>query len=168
MSARTHTVKRLGRFARSERGTQLVELAITLPLLLMMFAAVAEFGRYFYTYATLAKATRAGARYVANVPATAGGANTTEDPKAKRLVVYGDPNAADGSTPLAPGLGVGNVQIVRTGTTGGVPGTVRVEIINYNYTPLINLGKAAGGASWLSVGVKPGTTMRYLINTPSV
>ena len=168
MRERTHQQRRLSRFARCERGTQLIELAITLPVLLLMFAAVAEFGRYFYTYATLAKATRAGARYLTTVPVKAGGANPTEDPKAKRLVIYGDPNADGTSTPVAPGLGESNVRIVREGGAGVVPATVRVEIINYNYAPLINLGKVSGRGSWLDVPVKPGTTMRYLLITPSV
>lgn len=168
MKARTSVNKRLRRFAGCERGTQLIELAITLPLLLMMFAAVAEFGRYFYTYATLAKATRAGSRYLSAVPVKDGGVNPAEDARARRLVVYGDANAAAGSTPLAPGLGEANVQVTRAGGVGSVPGTVRVEIVGYNYTPLINLGKAANGTSWTSVPVRAGTTMRYLINTPSI
>ncbi|HEV2761418.1 MAG TPA: TadE/TadG family type IV pilus assembly protein, partial [Pyrinomonadaceae bacterium] len=139
MKPRASIIIRLRRFARGERGTQLVELAITLPVLLMMFAAVAEFGRYFYTYATLAKATRAGSRYLSTVPVKTGGANAAEDMKAKQLVVYGDPNAASG-TPLAPGLTTANVQITRAGGVASVPATVRVEIVGYNYTPLINLG----------------------------
>jgi Flp pilus assembly protein TadG len=74
----------LGGFCRSERGTQLVELALVLPVLLALFAATAEFGRYFYNYATLAKATRAGARYLATTPVKTlggpqGGTNAAED-----------------------------------------------------------------------------------------
>ncbi|HEV2765087.1 MAG TPA: hypothetical protein VGV38_19045, partial [Pyrinomonadaceae bacterium] len=81
--------------------------------------------------------------------------------------VYGDPNATSG-TPLAPGLTTANVQVTRAGGVASVPATVSVEIVNYNYTPLINLGKVAKGPSWMSVPVKPRTTMRYLINTPSI
>jgi Flp pilus assembly protein TadG len=168
MNKSAPVIKRLRRLARRERGTQLVELAITLPLLLMMFAAVAEFGRYFYTYATLAKATRAGSRYLSAVPVKSGGANAAEDAKAKRLVVYGDMNASDSSTPLAPGLTTANVQITRSGGVPSVPATVRVEIVGYNYAPLINVGKVAGESSWLDVPVRAGTTMRYLLNHPSV
>ena len=68
------------RFARSERGTQLVELAIVLPVLLVLFGATAEFGRFFYTYQTLSKATRVGARYLTTAP-TGGSA----DGKAQNL-----------------------------------------------------------------------------------
>ena len=54
----------LSRFRRNEEGVQLVELAIVIPILLMMFGAVAEFGRYFYEYTTLAKGARVGARFM--------------------------------------------------------------------------------------------------------
>src|SRR6266516_4760385 len=51
-------------FARNERGIQLVELAIVLPVLMLLFGATAEFGRFFYEYTTLAKASRVGTRYL--------------------------------------------------------------------------------------------------------
>ncbi|HEX8558891.1 MAG TPA: TadE/TadG family type IV pilus assembly protein [Pyrinomonadaceae bacterium] len=157
----------LRRFARSERGTQLVELAIVMPLLLALFAATAEFGRYFYSYSTLAKATRAGARYLATTPVKPGGANAAEDARVKRLVVYGDANASDGSKPLLPGLSVGHVEITRTGPVPSVPDTVTVRIVNYNYAPLVNLGNFARTVKWAAVPLKPSTTMRYLLTQPS-
>jgi hypothetical protein len=161
----------LGRFWRSERGTQLVELAIALPVLMALFAATAEFGRYFYNYSTLAKATRAGARFLATTPvktvSAGAGVNAAEDMKARRLVVYGDANASDGSKPVAPGLSVSHVEIVRSGPVVSVPDTVTVRIVGYNYTPLINLGGFADRLSWTAVPLKPATTMRYLLTQPS-
>jgi Flp pilus assembly protein TadG len=159
-------------FCRSERGTQLVELALVLPVLLALFAATAEFGRYFYNYATLSKATRAGARYLATTPVKTlggpqGGTNAAEDAKAKRLVVYGDANAADSSKPVVPGLTVNNVVLERAGNVPSVPDTVTVRIVNYNYTPVVNLGNFSNGLNWASVPVKPSTTMRYLLTQPS-
>lgn len=162
----------LGRFARSERGTQLVELAIVMPVLMAFFVATAEFGRYFYSYSTLAKATRAGARYLTTTPVKQfggpnGGSNAGEDMKVRRLVVYGDPNAADGSKPIVPGLTLDNVELTREGKTSSVPDTVTVEIINYNYTPLLNLGNFADKLKWANVPLKPSTTMRFLLTQPS-
>src|SRR5918992_785745 len=81
----------LQRLRRDERGVQLVEAAIVLPIFLVLFAATAEFGRYFYEYTTLAKATRSGARYLSTAPVVAG-----EDAAAKNIVVYGNP-AGSGS-----------------------------------------------------------------------
>ena len=165
------TARRLRGFRRSERGTQLVELALVLPILMGLFAATAEFGRYFYNYSTLAKATRAGARYLSTTPVksvSAGqGVNAAEDLKAKRLVVYGDANASDSSKPVVPGLTLSHVDIVRSGPVVSVPDTVTVKIVGYNYTPLINLGNFANTLKWTAVPLKPATTMRYLLTQPS-
>src|SRR5688500_20293619 len=60
----------LNRFRRDELGVQLLEIAIVIPILLVLFAAVAEFGRYFYEYTTLAKGSRIGARYLASKSVT--------------------------------------------------------------------------------------------------
>ena len=65
----------LNRFRRDDRGVQLVELAIVLPILLLLFAGVAEFGRYFYEYSTAAKSARLGARYLAEKCAGGSGTN---------------------------------------------------------------------------------------------
>ena len=93
--------------------------------------------------------------------------NCTEDIKVKRLVVYGSPNAADGSRPVVPGLTVDNVELKREGGPASVPFTVTVKIVNYNYAPLINLGNFAKALSWTSVPLKPSTTMRYMLTQPS-
>jgi Flp pilus assembly protein TadG len=150
-----------GRFARSERGTQLVELAIVLPLLLMMFGAVAEFGRFFYTYQTLAKATRTGARYLSTESAAG-----TSDAQAKNLVVYG--NDAGTGSPVVSGLAGTNVRVTREGGTSAFPERVTVRIEGYTYQPVFDLGKLIGkpGLS-LRVPVSPSTTMRYFSSIPS-
>ena len=168
MPAMLHVFARgLGRFRRSERGTQLVELALVLPILMAFFAATAEFGRYFYSYTTLTKATRAGARYLSTTPVKTGSVNPCRDLDVKRLVVYGDPKAADGSLPILPGLTPSNVELKREGATAGVPEKVTVRIVNYNYQPLINLGNFANKLSWSKVPLQPSTTMRYLLTQPS-
>lgn len=148
-------------FARSERGTQLVELAIVLPLLVVMLGAAAEFGRFFYTYQTLAKATRTGARYL-----TTETASGKKDPTAENLVVYG--NEAGTGKPVVSGLSPSQVQITRTGGTSAFPERVTVRIVGYTYAPLFDLGKLVGKPSLsLSIDVKPSTTMRYFSSIPS-
>src|SRR5580765_6672613 len=77
----------LSRFRRDERGVQLLEVAIVLPILLVLFGAVAEFGRYFYEYTTAAKAARVGARYLVSKSVTS---STNYETQAKNLVVYGN------------------------------------------------------------------------------
>ena len=148
-------------FARSERGTQLVELAIVLPVIILMLGAAAEFGRFFYTYQTLAKATRTGARYL-----TTETANGKKDPTAENLVVYG--NEAGTGKPVVSGLSPSQVQITRTGGTSAIPERVTVKIVGYTYTPVFDLGKLVGNKSLsLSIDVSPSTTMRYFSSIPS-
>ena len=52
---------RLRRF-RSERGAELIELALVLPMLLLVFAAICDFGLVMQRYLTLNNAAREGAR----------------------------------------------------------------------------------------------------------
>lgn len=48
---------------RRERGQSLVETAVVLPILLLLLAAVVDFGRAFDAYIVLTNAAREGARY---------------------------------------------------------------------------------------------------------
>ena len=154
----------LSRFRSDERGVQLLETAIVIPILLVLFGAVAEFGRYFYEYTTVAKAARVGARYLASKSVNS---STNYEAQAKNLVVYG--NIAGTGTPVLPGLSVANVQVQYVGGTGGVPDLVKVSIISYQHQPIIDLGKMLNNTSLsINVDVKPSVTMRYLLTQPSV
>jgi Flp pilus assembly protein TadG len=150
--------RRLGHFAwRDERGTQFVELALVLPVLLLFFGAVAEFGRYFYTYSTLAKAARSGARYTISRPFDATSIN-----QAKSLVVYGDPAAGCAGTPVLSNMACANVEIQKTMGVGGVQ-VVTARIINYRYRPILDLGKLTGiKSASLTGNVSPSVTMKYI------
>ncbi len=94
---RLRRLLQLHRFGRDESGIQLVEATIVIPIFLMLFAATAEFGRYFYEYTTLAKAAQVGSRYLSTAPVEA-----IEDAKAQNIVVYG--NTAGSGSPILPGL----------------------------------------------------------------
>jgi TadE-like protein len=154
----------LRRFARVERGTQLVELAIVLPVFILMFAAVAEFGRFFYTYTTLAKATRVGARYLMSQPVG------DVDDNARRLVLCGNPTVCSDTDLVISGLKMGQVKIDRAGGVPGVlPDTINVRIEGFYYEPLFDLGKLTGNASFsLKIQLAPSTMMQALSTTPVV
>ena len=130
----------------------------------VMFAGIAEFGRYFYEYTTLAKASRVGARYLASKSITSA---IDYETVAKNIVVYG--NAAGTGSPVLNGLSTANVSVTYQGGTPSIPNTVTVSIVDYQHDPLFDLGALLNndGLS-LAVDVKPSVTMKYLLTTPSV
>jgi Flp pilus assembly protein TadG len=159
----------LHRFRRDEHGVQLVEIAIVVPILVLLFAAVAEFGRYFYEYTTMAKAARVGARFMStkSIDST----NTDWVSATKKLVVYG--NTAGTGTPVLPGLTLSNVDVKFAGGTysagNGVPTTVTISFVNYKHVPVFDLGKMLNVTTLsLNVDVKPSITMHYMLNANSI
>lgn len=162
---RSRRLQWLSRFRHDERGVQLIETAIVVPIMLVLFAGVAEFGRYFYEYTTLAKASRLGARYLASKSVNS--ASNDYEAIAKNIVVYG--NAAGTGSPILDGLSTSNVTVTYQGGTTGVPATVTVGITGFQHDPLFDLGGLLNkdGLS-LAIDVKPSVTMRYLLTTPAV
>lgn len=57
---RTHTQR--------ERGANLVEFALVVPLLVLMLVGVADLGRAFSTYIAITNAAREGARFASKLP----------------------------------------------------------------------------------------------------
>jgi hypothetical protein len=159
--------RRLASIGHNERGVQLVELAIVLPLFMILFAATAEFGRYFYEYTTLAKAARVGARYLVTAKVDCAQADL-----ARNLVVYG--NTAGTGSPILPGLLVSNVSITPNdlacaGTPQGVPPSITVTISGFKHQSLFNLGGLLNNnAISMDIDVKPSISMRYMLSTPLV
>lgn len=153
------------KFLKNETGGTLAELALTVPFLAIMLAGVAEFGRYFQTYTTLAKATRSSARYLSNHPF-----NNAERAKARNLAVCGK-LTCDGGDELVPGLSQGNICIDSTG--GPNPVTVSVSIPRvagdcgapYTYQPVFDLGALLNDETFtLALPVNPSTTMYYVLD----
>jgi Flp pilus assembly protein TadG len=141
---------------RDERGAQLAELAIVMPILLVLLGATAEFGRFFHTYTTLLKGTRAAARYLVSQPP---GAGTVA---ARNLVVYG--NTSGAGAPVTKGLTTANIKITPNSNGAGLTQTQTVEIENFIYVPLFDLGKLTKSSTLsLSVNVGAKSTMRQLV-----
>jgi Flp pilus assembly protein TadG len=102
-------------------------------VLLLLFLAVAEFGRAFLQYNQLTRAVRDSTRLIATEAiGNASGVVTVDAAlisKARNLVVYG--NAGGTGTPLLPGLAPGNVTLTDLGN-----GNISV-LAQYTYQPLI-------------------------------
>ncbi|HKO44711.1 MAG TPA: TadE/TadG family type IV pilus assembly protein [Pyrinomonadaceae bacterium] len=167
---------RLIRLVRREDGNSIVELAVVFPLLLLLFVGIAELGRLFYTYTTLAKASKVGARYLsASRDATSASASNvaTATLEAQSLVVCGYTNCAgnqpDGSpkVPIVPGLDINdpaaNVEVTLPDSAAAVK-YVKVEIKDYPYPPgIFNLAGMVGKEdATFYFPLTPGTEMRYM------
>jgi Flp pilus assembly protein TadG len=155
--------RRFIRFTRNEDGGTLAELAILLPLLAVMLAAVSEFGRYFQTYNTLAKATRSSARYLSSHPL-----NDDEKAKAKNLVVCGKTSACAENEKLTAGIDTTSVCIETTGDPIVETVTIRIPRAAgdcgapVTYRPIFNVGALLHNSLTMALPIAPSTTMRYV------
>ena len=126
----------------SDRGSALLEVALTLPLILLVSVAIFEFGRLFQTWEVLGNAAREGAR-VAILPNTpAGGPEAT----ARSYM-------QSGQLPSYASAGV-SVTTVEIPIGGGATATASRVTINYPFqfimlqpvarliTPATSLGAA--------------------------
>lgn len=147
-----------------QKGAAAVELALLLVLLLLMAAGTFEFGRAFWYYNALAKATRDGARSLSLEPkATIGSVGVDA---AKALVV----DVANGAN-LSPALALADVDVTCDGgacADDTAPAQVRVAISGYTidiggmfpfFSPANYQVSSIAG-----VPLAPHTTMPYMVN----
>jgi Flp pilus assembly protein TadG len=162
----SQTKTKLSRWLGSrDEGSSMVEFAIMLPVLLILFAGGAELGRLFYTYTTLVKATEVGARYLstsrdATSPVVAD-ANAAKL-RAQSLAVCGY-TSCTGQTPVVPGLSPATNIAVTFPVRNNIK-YVKVQIQAYNYAPgVFNLANFTGLANTVFYfGLTPATEMRYM------
>jgi Flp pilus assembly protein TadG len=117
--------------SRRERGLAIVEFTITLPLLLLLMLATAEFGRLLSQYNTLGKSVRDAVRYLAGKAALGTTRIVSITPQltteATNLVVTGQ---ISGGSALLPGLTASAVTVADAGN-----GYVSVSA-TYTYQPM--------------------------------
>lgn len=126
-----------------QSGVALIELALIIPILLIMTFITTEFGRALYQYNTLTKSVRDAARYLSmQTPGT-------QIAAAQNLVVYG--NTAGTGPALALGLTIANVPAPTWQTAGTNPviNTVTVTVSGYQFRFLFTsaFGVNFGGAN---------------------
>jgi len=158
---------------RRDDGTQMIEFAIVFPVLLLLFAGTAELGRLFYTYTTLAKATRGSARYLSLVTDTSWSGTSCQTGSVtlqmscttvgKNMVMCGNAGGCGGAgqpAVILPNLTAANI-VITPPPASGTPRFFTVAITSYSYQPLVfNLNAMTGGN--FNLTLTPSTTMRYM------
>lgn len=146
---------------QAQRGVAMVELAVALPLLLLLLLGVAELGRMLYQYNNLLQANRDAVRYLAGKAWNSNLGQIEIDPlleaKTKNIAVYGVPVAQPGYE-LVPGLTTAEVTV-------GTVGSEHVQVsISYVFQPVIGSGLPAliGDAIPLNIPLVATTVMRGL------
>jgi hypothetical protein len=158
---------------KDESGGTLAEMALTLPVLIVLLAGVSEIGRYFNSYTTLAKSTRSAARYLSNHQY-----NGIEVARAKNLVICGKLTTCTDDERLVKGATVDNVCIETTKVSGSeqiefvtvsIPRDATkvcdgdVTAVKLAYQPIFNLAALLNNDTFsLSYPLAPSTTMRYI------
>lgn len=155
--------------ARIQRGVAAVELAFVIIFLLLLTAGIVEFGRAFWYYDALTKATRDGARMLSVADRDTFSTGSFIGDASNRVVQAA--NAAN----VKPALSTSNISVtcldddfdaVGCGSGTDAPANVRVAITGYT----IDIGgmfpflSPTGGASkkYSGVALAPQTTMRFM------
>lgn len=122
----------------------MIELALVLPIVLLLIIATAEFGRAFWQYNALTKTVRDAARHASSAGlfgSTGVVVVTTElRTQVQNLVVYG--NVAGSGSPLLEGLSPAGVTVE---SPGGGDILVRTT---FGYTPIFGFVPTFSGGGW--------------------
>lgn len=147
-------IARIRRRAGDDRGSELIELAVVLPILLLVFAAIIDFGLLFQRYEVITNAAREGAR-VGVLP----GYQTTD--------VQSRVNDYLNTSGLNSALATVTVQGVAPGaamtTTAGTQTINVVRVVVAYPSQFSALGPIAGlvgGSGWTNLNLRAGSTMR--------
>lgn len=152
---------------RSQRGAAAIEFAFILPLLLVIFTGMVEFGRAMWHYDALAKSARDAARYLSTVPtANLGGEAASATSTTRTIVTHAAARASvAGLTPAT------DVTITCAPTPCGSvvsPADVTTVSVDINYPFVIGgwipiFGASPADApSAVTTTLSPHVTMRYM------
>jgi Flp pilus assembly protein TadG len=144
-------VKQMFRRDRRERGSQLIELALVLPMLLLMFAAIVDFGLLFQRYLVISNAAREGAR-IAVLP------GYTQTDVQNRVTQYVQQSTGDST--LSPTAKLTPVTITPTAPTPPFPAAQVTVTLTHSYLVIGPVSALFGGGSWTSITLVARSTMR--------
>jgi len=147
-------MSRLSQRVRSQRGAALLEMALTLPLLLLVCVGILEFGRAYQTWQVITNAAREGAR-IAVLP---GMDDTAVRSRVQQYMTIGQlPQAA--SATIA-------IDRTRTVSVGGTDtASASQVIVNYPFDfvvldPIARLATGQGSGTPSSLNMVATATMR--------
>jgi Flp pilus assembly protein TadG len=138
---------------RSEHGSELIEFAIVLPILLLVFAGIVDFALLFQRYLTISNAAREGAR-IAVLP---GYSQTDVQNRVTQYVREGT-----GDSTASPTTTLTTVTINPGGAVGtpGFPAAQVTVSLTYSYMVLGPVSGLFGGGSFSSIVLTVRSTMR--------
>ncbi len=125
---------------KNNKGVALVEMAIVLPLLIIIVFGIIEFGFIIYDKAMITNASREGARVGIVFRADDSGPILPDDPFVKNLIETRIQNYLStylislGSAPPRPSFANGGIT---TSLVGGSPGGELTVNVNYQYRFLV-------------------------------
>ncbi|HOU14182.1 MAG TPA: TadE/TadG family type IV pilus assembly protein [Anaerolineae bacterium] len=130
---------------KSNRGQSLVEVALVLPIILMILLGLLDFGRAYFTLVALHDAADEGATYAAIRPSDVAGIQR---------------RAAEASTRLVP-IQQANVSVVYPPIiTVGAPITVTIDYFLDLYTPFVQAMLPDGELILMGSATQPIITVR--------
>jgi Flp pilus assembly protein TadG len=135
----------------SNRGAELIELALVLPILLLMFAAIVDFSLMFQRYLVINNAAREGAR-IAVLPGY-----TSADVTA-RVTQYVRNGIGDQT--VTPTVNLVTVSIDPPGPTPPFPAAQVTVSMTHTYLLMGPVSGLMGGGSWSSITLLARATMR--------
>lgn len=145
-----------------QRGSLIVEFALVLTLMITLVAGIIEFGRTFWYYDALSKATRNAARTLAvSNPATIASVSVAA---ARSEVNLAATNAG------IPFFSTANVVVACldssmnaiTCTDGSSPAGVRISVTGYSIFLGSHIPFLLGGSKTYTLDLAPATTMPYM------
>jgi TadE-like protein len=127
-----------------ERGAELVEFALVLPLLLLIVLGTIEFGRVYYTYNILSKGVRDGARYAATSRLQSDGTwvptdNPSVTTRTRNVVVYGKATLSGSEPKIIPDLTPAQITVTPSTIPAGSTDYYITVSAAYPYQPLFAL-----------------------------
>lgn len=113
---------------RDRTGHVAVEVGLSFPLVFVVMVGTFTFGQTLFTYNMLVSSMRSAARYASLAPYDLPN-GTDWKARVKNMAVFGDPDPAPGSIPLAHGLKLEHVSVTPL-LVNGEPQRVTVAVQN--------------------------------------